>query len=71
MDEGAQEDEQFEVEIDNGKTIRSENSSASEDSEEDDDCWKCGSDPNHVGRAVGQQTGISAYHWKTELGCSN
>ena len=20
---------------------------------------------------VGQQTGISAYHWKTELGCSN
>ena len=26
---------------------------------------------SHVGRAVGQQTGISAYHWKTELGCSN
>jgi len=25
----------------------------------------------HVSRAVGQQTGISAYHWKTELGCSN
>jgi len=26
---------------------------------------------SHVGRAVGQQTGISSYHWKTELGCSN
>jgi len=26
---------------------------------------------SHVGRAVGQQTGISAYRWKTELGCSN
>jgi len=37
MDEGAQEDEQFEMEIDNGKTVGSENSSASEDSEEDDD----------------------------------
>jgi len=46
MDEGAQEDEQFEMEIDNGKTVRSANSSASEDSEEEDDCWKCGSDPN-------------------------
>jgi len=44
MDEGAQEDEQFEMEIDNGKTVRSE----SEDGEEDDDCWKCGSDPNRV-----------------------
>ena len=48
MDEGAQEDEQFEMEIDNGKTVGSENSSASEDSEEEDDCWKCGSDPNRV-----------------------
>jgi len=48
MDEGVQEDEQFEMEIDNGKTVGSENSSASEDSEEDDDCWKCGSDPNRV-----------------------
>jgi len=48
MDEGAQEDEQFEMEIDNGKTVGSENSSAGEDSEEDDDCWKCGSDPNRV-----------------------
>ena len=49
MDEGAQEDEQFEMEIDNGKTVGSENSSAREDSEEEDDCWKCGSDPNRVG----------------------
>jgi len=48
MDEGAQEDEQFEIEIDNGKTVGSENSSASEDSEEEDACWKCGSDPNRV-----------------------
>ena len=38
MDEGAQEDEQFEMEIDNGKTVGSENSSAGEDSEEEDDC---------------------------------
>ena len=33
MDEGAQEDEQFEMEIDNGKTFGSENSSASGESE--------------------------------------
>ena len=26
---------------------------------------------SHEGRAVGQQTSISAYHWKIELGCSN
>ena len=39
---------QFEREIDNGITVGSENSSASEDSEEEDDCWKCGSDPNRV-----------------------
>jgi len=26
---------------------------------------------SHVGRAVGQKTRISAYHWKNELGCSN
>jgi len=45
MDEGAHEDEQFEMEVDNGKTVGSENSSASEDSEEINDCWKCGSDP--------------------------
>ena len=48
MDEGAQEDEQFEMEIDNGKMVGSENSSASEESEEEDDCWKCGRDPNRV-----------------------
>jgi len=48
MDEGAQEDEQFEMEIDNEETGGSERSSASENSEEDDECWKCGSDPNRV-----------------------
>jgi len=41
MDEGAQEEKQFEMKIDNGKTVGSEKSSVSEDSEEDDDCWKC------------------------------
>ena len=44
MDEGAQEDEQF----DNEKSVGSENSSASENSEADDDCWKCWSYPNRV-----------------------
>jgi len=29
--------------------------------------WKC----DDVCQAVGQQTGINAQHWKTELGCSN
>jgi len=48
MDEGAQEDEQFEMETDNEKTVGSENSSASENSEEDDDCWKRKSDPHLV-----------------------
>ena len=46
MDEGAHEDEQFEIEIDNEETVGSQSRSASENSEEDDDCWKCGSDPN-------------------------
>jgi len=46
VDEGAQENEQFEMEIDNGKTVGSQNSSASEDSEEDNMCWKCGSASN-------------------------
>ena len=41
MDEGAQEDEQVEMETDNRKTVGSENSSASKDSEEEDDDWKC------------------------------
>ena len=36
------------MEIDNEKTVRNENSSASKNSEEDDDCWKCRSDPNQV-----------------------
>ena len=46
MDGGAQEDEQFEMEIDNGKMVGSEISSTGEDSEEEDDCWKCEIDPN-------------------------
>jgi len=29
------------MEIDNGKTVRRENSSANKDSKEDDDCWWC------------------------------
>ena len=41
MDEGAHEDEQFEMEIDNEETVGSQSRSASENSEEDDDCWKC------------------------------
>jgi len=48
VDGGAQEDEQFDIEIDNEETGGSESSSASENSEEDDECWKCGSDPNRV-----------------------
>jgi len=48
MDEGAQEDEQFEMEIDNEKTVGSESSSDSKNSEGDDDCWKSGRDPNRV-----------------------
>ena len=48
MNEGAQEDEQFKVEIDNEETGGSKSSSASENSEEDDECWKCASDPNRV-----------------------
>jgi len=48
MDEGAQEHEQFEMEMDNKETGGSESSSASKNSEEDDECWKCRSDPNRV-----------------------
>jgi len=43
-----QEDEHFEMEIDNEETGRSGSRSASENSEEDDECWECGSDPNRV-----------------------
>ena len=49
MDEGVQEDEHFEMEIDNEETDGRESSSANESSEEDDECWKFGSDPNRVG----------------------
>jgi len=48
MDEGAHEDEQFEMEINSEETGGSESSSASENCEEHDECWKCGSDPNRV-----------------------
>jgi len=48
MDEGGQENEQFEMEIDNEETGGHESSSANESSEEDDECWKCGGDPNRV-----------------------
>jgi len=48
MDEGAQEEDQFEMEIDNEETGGSECSSVSENSEEDDECWKCGRHPNRV-----------------------
>jgi len=40
MYEGAQDDEQFVMKIDNEETVRSERSNASENSEEDEDCWK-------------------------------
>jgi len=40
MHEGAQDDEQFGMKIDNEETVRSERSNASENSEEDEDCWK-------------------------------
>ena len=56
MDEGAQEDEQFEMEIDNEETGGSERSSASENSEEDDECWKFGSDSNRGIRYSGPRT---------------
>ena len=48
MDEGGQEDEQFEIEIDNEETGGRKSSRANESSEEDDESWKCGSDPNRV-----------------------
>jgi len=48
MDERGQEDAQFEMEIDNEETGGRESSSANKNSEEDYECWKCGSDPNRV-----------------------
>jgi len=53
MDEGAQEDEQFEMEKDNEETGGSESGSASESSEEEDQCCKCRSYPNRVEWASG------------------
>jgi len=49
MDEGAQEDEQFQMEIDNEETDRrSEGSSASKNSEEEEVNWKSRRDSNRV-----------------------
>jgi len=48
MDEGAQEDEQFQMEIDNEETGRSEGSSASKNSEEEEVNWKSRRDSNRV-----------------------
>jgi len=53
MDKGGQENEQFEMEIDNEETGRHESSSTNESSKEDDECWKCGGDPNRVEWVVG------------------
>ena len=48
MDEGLQKDEQFEMEIDNEETCARARSSANDSSEEEDDCWKCGSDSSRL-----------------------
>jgi len=48
MDEGAQEDEQIQMEIDNEETGRSEGKSASKNSEEEEVNWKSRSDSNRV-----------------------
>jgi len=48
MDERGQEDAQFEMELDNEETGGRESSSADESSEKDDECCKCGNDPNQV-----------------------
>jgi len=48
MDEGAQEDEQIQMEIDNEETGRSEGNSASKNSEEEEVNWKGRSDSNRV-----------------------
>jgi len=65
MDEGGQEDEQFEMEIDNEETSGRESSSANESSEEVDECWKCGSDPNRVEWVAG--TLVPGQHAKDEV----
>jgi len=65
MDEGVQEDEQFEMEIDNEETGGRESSSANENSEEDNECWKCGSDPHRVEWVAG--TLVQGQHAKYEV----
>jgi len=65
MDEGGQEDEHFEMEIDNEEKGGRESSSANESSEEDDECWKCESDPNQVEWVAG--TLVQGQHAKDEV----
>jgi len=48
INEGAQKDKQFEMQMDNEETGGSDSSSVSENSKKDVECWKCGSDPNRV-----------------------
>jgi len=64
-DQGGQEDEQFEMEIDKEETGGCESSSANESSEEEDDCWKCGSDPNRVEWRAG--TLVQGQHARDEV----
>ena len=52
MHEGAQEDEQFEMQIDKKETGGSEGNSAGENSEEHEECWKSGNHPKRVERGV-------------------
>jgi len=65
VDEGVQEDEQFEMETGNKDMGGRESSSANESSEEDDECWKCGSDPNRVEWVAG--TLVHGQHAKDEV----
>jgi len=65
MNEGVQEDEQFEMEIDNKQTGGRVTSSANGSSEEDGECWKCGSDPNRVELVAG--TIVQGQHAKDEV----
>ena len=65
MNEGVQEDEQFEMEIDNKQTGGRVTSSANGSSEEKGECWKCGSDPNRVELVAG--TIVQGQHTKDEV----
>jgi len=65
MDAGVQEDEHFEMEVDNKQTGRGESSSANESSEENEECWKCRSDPYRVQWVAG--TLVQRQHAKDEV----